>query len=216
MSFIDDFLNDLQPNAGQTKASPVAVSNLTVPTLALPLMDYQQESVQFALSRRSAYLALDMGLGKTAVAIAIATAVVQQENRQVLIVVPPSLRTNWVREFGKFAPDLSLHVFDKSAPTPTIKVPRIVNGSVVMVNGKKVMDEVANPNPPTIPSAQVLIVGDSTVEGWAHWLATAPVPVGAVIVDEAHRMKNPKALRTKALAQLIKSMPSDEIGRAHV
>jgi SWI/SNF-related matrix-associated actin-dependent regulator 1 of chromatin subfamily A len=189
----------------------MGVSNLAVPTLAVPLMDYQQESVQFALTRRSAYLALDMGLGKTAVAIAIATAVAQQEHRQVLIVVPPSLRTNWVREFGKFSPDLSIHVFDKSAPTPTIRVPRMVNGSPLTVDGKKVMDEVPNPNPPTLPTSNVLIVGDSTVEGWAHWLSTSPRPVGAVIVDEAHRMKNPKALRTKALAQLIKSMPSDGV-----
>lgn len=213
MSFIDDFLNDLQPKAGQSPSQtvvPSSTASLTIPTLTVPLMDYQQESVQFALDRRSAYLALDMGLGKTAVAIAIATAVAQQERRQVLIVVPPSLRTNWVREFAKFSPNVTLHVFDKSAPTPTIKVPRLVNGSPLMVDGKRVMDDVPNPNPPTLPTANVMIVGDSTVEGWAHWLALSG-KVGAVIVDEAHRMKNPKALRTKALASLIKSMPSDGV-----
>lgn len=135
MSFIDDFLAGLGSDATVSPSSQPEVPT-TVPSLALPLLDYQRDAVEFALTQRASYLALDMGLGKTACAIAIATAVSRSiPGIPVLVVIPPSLRTNWVREFHKFAPDIR----------------------TAIIAGRK---------PERLPNADVIICGDSTVDAW--------------------------------------------------
>lgn len=141
-SFIDDFLSGLdrldgRANEATGAPSSVTTDSLPVPDLALPLLDYQQTAVEFALAERQSYLALDMGLGKTACAIAISTAVAQsQPGSPVLIVIPPSLRTNWVREFYKFAPGVNVEIISGKTPTD-------------------------------LPNADVIICGDATVDAWA-------------------------------------------------
>jgi len=138
-SFIDGFLSGLNnsPTPPPSSGIPVGVQHLTMPTLALPLLDYQRDAVEFALAERSAYLALDMGLGKTACAIAVAVAVANDADLPVLIIVPPSLRTNWVREFFKFAPDIK----------------------VQMLTGNKPQDL-------STSDADVFIIGDATIGSW--------------------------------------------------
>lgn len=69
-----------------------------------PLLNFQQEALDHALSLPASYIALDMGLGKTAVGIAVAAAAVSAGIKPVAIVVPPSLRINWAHEIHKFAP----------------------------------------------------------------------------------------------------------------
>lgn len=135
-SFIDDFLAGLG-NEPAVAPSNVATADLPVPDLALALLDYQRDAVEFALTSRQSYLALDMGLGKTACAIAIATAVaLSRPGLPFLIVIPPSLRTNWLREFQKFSP----------------------NVSVAIISGK---------TPTDLPNTDVIICGDATVDAWA-------------------------------------------------
>lgn len=99
---LDDFLSAL--DAPEQTAT---VDTIPFVPLQLPLLDYQQEAVEFALARQSSLLALEMGLGKTPIAIAIAAALQKHGQAPVLIVVPPSLRTNWKREIKKFAPWLT-------------------------------------------------------------------------------------------------------------
>jgi hypothetical protein len=105
--------------AGTTPAPAPAIT-ITPVDLALPLLDFQQEAVAHALRPTTgapyAYLALDMGLGKTPCGIAIAASTVAAGLRPVLVVVPPSLRTNWVREFAKFAPWLSVTTLTGTKP----------------------------------------------------------------------------------------------------
>ncbi|MGA1076829.1 MAG: DEAD/DEAH box helicase, partial [Ilumatobacteraceae bacterium] len=92
---------------------------LTPVDLALPLMDFQQEAVAHALrdtaSQGHTLLALEMGLGKTPCGIAVAAAA-QAQGLRTLVVVPPSLRINWAREFAKFAPWLSVATLQGTKP----------------------------------------------------------------------------------------------------
>lgn len=180
-SFVDDFLSGLSNRAtvAPSKPAPSPVSPLTMPkNLALPLLDYQEEAVEFALRERSAFLALDMGLGKTACAIALAVSVITTNpDKPVLIVVPPSLRINWVREFHKFAPGVT----------------------VGLISGK---------TPTSLPHTQVIVSGDSTVTYWAEKLIGN---ISALIVDEAHRVKNKDAQRTKAVVEIAQGMPDHSL-----
>lgn len=87
--------------------------------LALDLLDFQIEAVEHALRGTARHghslLALDMGLGKTPCGIAVAAAA-QAQGLRTLIVVPPSLRINWVRELAKFAPWLTVATVKGTKP----------------------------------------------------------------------------------------------------
>jgi SWI/SNF-related matrix-associated actin-dependent regulator 1 of chromatin subfamily A len=156
---------------------------ITPVPLALDLFPFQVEAVEHALRDTDitgwGYLALDMGLGKTPCAIAIAAAVKATPgiDQPVLIVVPPSLRINWVREFEKFAPWLTV-------------------------------DTLTGGKPGQLPDVDVLIIGDSTLKAWAPVLAGN---VSALIVDEAHRFKNYKSMRSAALSKLAETIPGIKV-----
>ena len=77
--------------------------------LCLPLepFPYQWQGIAFLYPRFSAILADEMGLGKTMQAIlTIRLLLHASEIRSVLLVCPKPLMTNWVREFGLWAPEL--------------------------------------------------------------------------------------------------------------
>lgn len=142
--------------------------------LAQPLFPFQRAGVAYAIKQRRVIIGDEMGLGKTPQGIAVAVQAVNEKHK-VLVVVPPSLRTNWVRSFKQFAPWLS----------------------VVVVKGSRVG---------AIPKADVVIIGDSNVDQWSIKLAGK---FGALIVDEAHRAKNAKSGRTKGIAYIAKSIPTE-------
>ena len=59
-------------------------------------------------------LADDMGLGKTLQSIALILKIKEEgvlNNKQVLIVVPTGLLTNWQAEINRFAPSLTVFVY---------------------------------------------------------------------------------------------------------
>lgn len=143
--------------------------------LALPLLPYQRAGVLYALTQRRVILGDEMGLGKTPQLIAVAVKAVEEGHR-VLISVPPSLRLNWKREIGKFAPHLSVEVIEGSKPY-------------------------------ALTDANVVVIGDATITPWAP--ALDKVHFGALLVDEAHRFKNPKAKRTIAMQAIARGIPAD-------
>ncbi len=78
------------------------------------LRNYQRVGIKWLLSLRKngfgGCLADDMGLGKTLQVISYLSDK-SQENTKALIVVPKTLIVNWIREFQKFAPDVSTYVY---------------------------------------------------------------------------------------------------------
>lgn len=74
---------------------------------------YQLEGIGFLYPRHAAMLADEMGLGKTMQAITtirlLATA---GEVRQVLIICPKPLVTNWQREFTRWSPEIPLTIIE--------------------------------------------------------------------------------------------------------
>lgn len=131
--------------AGTPMPAPTATPIVPVP-LSLPLKDFQEDAVQHALrdgvNHPYAYIGLDMGLGKTPCGIAVAAALIKALGTTILIVVPPTLRTQWVRELYKFAPFLTTATIRSSKPQP---------GDY-------------------IPNVDVLVIGDSGLAGWADFL----------------------------------------------
>lgn len=74
--------------------------DITIPVPAnLEYMPFQKAGIRYALSRPGVLIADEMGLGKTIQAIGIINA---KEYKSVLIIVPASLRLNWVKELNKW------------------------------------------------------------------------------------------------------------------
>ena len=80
------------------------------------LRPYQTEGAGFLIRSESAVLADEMGLGKTVQVVSAARLLVLGGAvSRILVVVPRSLRTNWVREFGVWAPEVFLGQADGTA-----------------------------------------------------------------------------------------------------
>jgi superfamily II DNA or RNA helicase len=154
MTTTADFLAGLE-----TMTSPASPDHTPVgrphPTLApwaavpcpggLPLYPFQQEALDHLLTSpvgRRTFLSLEMGMGKTPTAIhAIAASLVAVPDAgPVLVVVPPSLRRTWLREFDVFRPGTS----------------------VSLIEGRKVYE--------VDYDVDVVLIGDSVMAAWADEL----------------------------------------------
>lgn len=81
-----------------------------------PPFPYQFEGIAFLFPRETAILADEMGLGKTMQAITtIRMLLVASQLRNVLLVCPKPLVTNWVREFRLWAPEIPVTVVEGDA-----------------------------------------------------------------------------------------------------
>lgn len=87
---------------------------IDIPGLQADLFPYQARGVRWmweTVNRTGGLILADeMGLGKTLQIIALLLMDPPENAAPALIVCPTSLIANWVREFGKFAPSLSLMV----------------------------------------------------------------------------------------------------------
>ncbi len=145
------------------------------------LYDYQLvgwQWLRFMISERvGGLLADEMGLGKTIEVISVLSDPGKVSLSPVLIVAPGSLLENWRREFQRFAPGLSVLKHHGSMRTGR---PRELQNYEVVI------------------ASYETVVRDHSIMLMIEW--------GAVIIDEAQNIKNPKAKRTKALKELRRSV----------
>ena len=130
----DSLLAGLTRHDASEVDETIGLESLISPTtsLALPLLTHQQEGMERALAFGSTLCSDDMGLGKTAQAIGVTASALEAGHRPVVWVVPPSLRTNTVREFDKFAPHLTTHVVVGQKPSCLPDVDVIIVGDSVV------------------------------------------------------------------------------------
>jgi SWI/SNF-related matrix-associated actin-dependent regulator of chromatin subfamily A-like protein 1 len=140
--------------------------------------EYQLEAARFSLSRSRSYLALDMGLGKSVIATMIANALNASADTTAVVpvvwVCPPFLARNVQDELLRWI-------------TYPADVARIDGGSA------------------GVSGADILVVPDSILsrrsvydDVWST-IRRSHSGEALLVVDEAHRFKNPEALRTAAL-----------------
>lgn len=81
--------------------------------LAVPAREYQMRGAELFLAKQALLVADDVGLGKTATAIASLT---DPATLPALVVCLAHLPKQWEREINKFAPDLHTHIVKKATP----------------------------------------------------------------------------------------------------
>lgn len=99
--------------------------------LELPLLPYQRAGVKYALETRRVLLADSMGLGKTCQGIALALDT-KFRGGMTLVVVPPHLRLQWLKEFRRFAPSLKVTTVTGRKPYSIAKHDVLVIGDSVV------------------------------------------------------------------------------------
>jgi superfamily II DNA or RNA helicase len=159
-----------QSNSDAVYALPGAVQATMRP--------YQQKGYEWlsllAEAGAGACLADDMGLGKTLQTIAFITRQIEAGMlKKHLIVCPASLIYNWLQEWEKFAPSITVAVYHGNN------------------RNRSIFDD---------DETQVIISSYGTIRSDSDMLALKDF--GVVVLDESHNIKNPNAQITRAVLTL--------------
>lgn len=140
----------------------------------LSLFPFQKAGVKYAMEAGNVLIADEMGLGKTVQALA---TIKLADAFPAIVICPASLKRNWEREAQKWLPGKKITV---------------LNGGVKPLRfmGKDAFYDVVIVN----YNARIL-------EKWLHQLTE--LNPKAIICDEAHNCKNPKAQQTKLVDKLL-------------
>lgn len=146
----------------------VRALELKTDRLVASLRGYQAFAARFALVQQKVIIGDEMGLGKTVEALAVMCHLASKGESRFLVICPAAVVTNWVRE-----------VASKSALRP-----HRIHGSDKATAAKAWRRNGG--------------VGVTTYEtlGWLEGVAPANQQLDCVVLDEAHMIKNPQALRS--------------------
>jgi SNF2 family DNA or RNA helicase len=177
------------------------------------LFPHQRAGVHFLATARRALLADEPGLGKTAQAIRALAAILKQGENPfpVLVVCPNTLKTNWEREFAKWWPGVRVLVIHGTAAQRRKQFDTILNPKedeptphVVVVNWESLRAHSRLAPYGSIAFVRCIEHGGADENITALRCEVHPrelnqIEFGAVIADEIHRSKDPKAKQTRAL-----------------
>jgi len=155
----------------------------------LKLYPYQRTDVRFLLASERAILANPPGLGKTGVAIRF-MQVLQHLGLKpfpALIVCPNSLKfAAWQQELQMWAPELSVNVIDGGAATRRKQLTRQTDVYVINWDSLRLHSNLA-------PYGNVELTEAERAVKELNELG-----LRTVIMDEAHRLKDPRSKQTRA------------------
>jgi SNF2 family DNA or RNA helicase len=146
--------------------------------MSIQLYPYQAQSVALACERSGLGVFHEMGLGKTAIAIAVGheLGTNRKEIPRTVVIVPGAVRTQWGREITRFTGDKDVVIVDGDKKKRTAAYKEAAEAKWMIVNY-----DVLHTDLPLL----------------------GPLVNGALLViDEAHRIKSPTAKRTKAVRTL--------------
>jgi hypothetical protein len=175
----------------RAEASEATTGELDIPNLNGTLRPFQVAGVQYALDVERVLFADEMGLGKTVQALAWLEILFQRaDSGRALIIVPASLKYNWLREANVWLPHRFAMVYDNGHIPANVQI-LIANYERVYVREKKNGKKKGK---------------DNDVKFRPEIEAFRSKGLTAIVVDESHYCKNYKAIRTKAIKKLAKGL----------
>jgi chromodomain-helicase-DNA-binding protein 1 len=173
-----------RPKFVQVKSQPVYMGGDQV----LVLRDYQLDGLNWLIhswcKENSVILADEMGLGKTIQTICLLYYLFHHHQLYgpFLVVVPLSTMTSWQREFSQWAPEMNIVTY-----LGDINSRNIIRQFEWCYSGSKRLKFNA------ILTTYEIVLKDKALLGSLSW--------AALLVDEAHRLKNDDSLLYKALME---------------
>lgn len=172
---------DAESGDGFRKAGNVSIddfdSKIIIAGLTATLFSYQARGVQWMWETVNhtggLILADEMGLGKTLQIIALLLMEPPKDEAPALIVCPTSLIANWVREFSRFAPAMSIMIH--RGPNRAGVFQGLQVASVVITTYDTMLNDIS--------------IFSSFEWSW-------------LVCDEAQAIKNPESSRRKAIASI--------------
>ena len=203
MALLKEWGFELPAEIKITPATPKEVEQAwavtEIPGLKKELFPYQMEGVNFIQSRKGrALLADEMGLGKTPQALAWLQ--LNPQARPAIIVVPASLKLNWEREAKAWMTRPNVQILS-GRPAQEYKGDVPLGGGIIIVNYDILPNTVKKEKDPKSGKVKAVEIPGT---GWVDLLQK--IKPKALIIDEAHAIKNSDALRTKAVLKLAKSV----------
>ena len=174
-------------------AAQVADHPLDTTKLRVRLRGYQDFGARFLLHQGRALLGDEMGLGKSVQAVAAMAHVATQGATHLLVVCPASVLVTWQREIERHSALTVVRVHGRDAAAEGERWRR-EGGVAVATFGS--LHHVPSLDAP-VPGPQV---APGQVDGADAWSAGGGAPLGMLVVDEAHLVKNPRAERSRAVA----------------
>jgi superfamily II DNA or RNA helicase len=157
----------------ENTARDILAMNLDCTLLCRPLRRYQEFGAKFALHRRRCLIGDEMGLGKTFQALAVAAHLhACLGPARVLVIAPASLISTWEAEVAKFV-RIPFHIYGGNARSEALRR-WMRDGGILATSYDLAQRDLAA----VLPACDL------------------------VIVDEAHFVKNPTALRSIAVKQI--------------
>ncbi len=156
-------------------------------THELGLHAYQHAAIEFSLRNPASYLALDMGLGKTAIALTwlkrlnqLATSKSTETRVNALVLAPlRTIHSTWPEEIQKWTPDLSYTILH--GPDKTANLGKDVNIYLMNYEGL----------PWLLPALK------------QYFKLTKGIPFRALIIDEGSMVKSASTKRFKILGRTL-------------
>lgn len=155
----------------------VRAFELNTTYLSASLRGYQSFGARFALVQGKVIIGDEMGLGKTVEALAVLAHLHAAGHRRFLVICPAAVVTNWVREVGA-----------KS---------RLIAHRAHGPQRDRAMREWARTGGVAVTTFETL--------PWVQDQLPGLDEISCVIIDEAHYIKNPEALRSQRCASLIEA-----------
>lgn len=174
-------------------ASDVVDYDIDLPD-GLHLYGFQKAGVKFAIEAVNVMFADQMGLGKTPQAI---VAIKQAAATPAVVICPASLKRNWEREVKKWMPGARVAVLDGKIVAPLRWYDSGVAAFDVVILNYDILEKWKD--------YLIEYLDGEYVEDGSGRQVNSNRGVGAIILDEAHAVKNPDAKRTKLVKEIVKA-----------
>ncbi|MGE4429071.1 MAG: DEAD/DEAH box helicase, partial [Solirubrobacteraceae bacterium] len=171
------------------------------------LLPFQRAGVRYLLQRRRSFLADEQGLGKTVQALA---ALEVDGAWPAVVVCPASLKLVWEREAATWLPHRTVAVLRGRGDGQWTVDGTATPGDTFATGGPTLFgDAAAATTPrPVSPATADLVVLNYEIQDAHHDRLAARRPA-AVVFDESHLCKEPRAQRTKAAIRLARTVRPD-------
>jgi len=151
---------------------------------AIPLRPYQEVAVGMVLATGQLLLVDDVGLGKTACGIGVA---LDPRARPAIIVTKTDLPLQWAKEFGRFAPDLKVHIIKQGQPYDLTKGPY----------DRRLRDYTR------VPFPDIVILNYHKLDGWAHTMSQW---ARSIIFDEVQDLRIPTSAKYRSARSICEAV----------